>query len=79
MYHEEPILKDGVIVGSIRSGAWGHRIRKSIGMGFVGCPTGVSKEWLAEGHWEVEVATKRYTARVQLEPLYDPKNERIKA
>ncbi len=79
MYHEEPILKDGVIVGSIRSGAWGHRIRKSIGMGFVGCPAGVSKEWLAEGHWEVEVATKRYTARVQLEPLYDPKNERIKA
>ena len=79
MYHEEPILKDGIIVGSIRSGAWGHRLAKSIGMGFVGCATGVTKEWLSQGVWEVEVACKRYTARVQLEPLYDPKNERIKA
>ncbi len=79
MYHEEPILRDGVIVGSIKSGAWGHRIAKSIGMGFVACDAGVTKEWLASGSWEVEVACKRYAAKVQLEPLYDPKNERIKA
>ena len=26
LYHEEPIVRDGVIVGSIRSGAWGHRL-----------------------------------------------------
>ena len=79
MYHEEPIMKDGVIVGSIRSGAWGHRIGKSIGMGYVGCEAGVTKDWLSSGTWEVEVACQRYRARVQLEPLYDPKNERIKA
>ena len=79
MYHEEPILRDGVIVGSIKSGAWGHRLKKSIGMGYVACDAGVTKEWLASGAWEVEVACKRYPAKVQLEPLYDPKNERIKA
>jgi glycine cleavage system aminomethyltransferase T len=27
----------------------------------------------------VEVACKRYAARVQLQPFYDPKNERIKS
>jgi len=79
MYHEEPILRDGVIVGSIKSGAWGHRLKKSIGMGYVACEAGVTKDWLASGTWEVEVACKRYAAKVQLEPLYDPKNERIKA
>jgi 4-methylaminobutanoate oxidase (formaldehyde-forming) len=79
MYHEEPILRDGVIVGSIKSGAWGHRLGKSIGMGYAACDAGVTKEWLASGTWEVEVACKRYAAKVQLEPLYDPKNERIKA
>ena len=35
-------------------------------------------DWLAGGQWEVEVACRRYPARVQLQPFYDPKNERIK-
>jgi glycine cleavage system aminomethyltransferase T/glycine/D-amino acid oxidase-like deaminating enzyme len=79
LYHEEPIVRDGVIVGSIKSGAWGHRVGASLGMGYVSCEAGVTKEWLASGHWEVEVACERYAAKVQLEPWYDPKNERIKA
>ncbi len=37
LYHDEPIVRDGVIVGSIRSGAWGHRLGRSIGMGYVSC------------------------------------------
>jgi 4-methylaminobutanoate oxidase (formaldehyde-forming) len=48
-------------------------------MGYVSFAAGVTKEWLATGTWEVEVACKRYPAKVQLEPFYDPKNERIKA
>jgi len=78
LYHEEPICRDGVIVGSTSSGAWGHRLAKSIGMGYVRCPEGVTPDWLAGGQWEVEVACRRYPARVQLQPFYDPKNERIK-
>ena len=35
MYHEEPIYRDGVIVGSTTSGAWGHRVERSLGMGYV--------------------------------------------
>ncbi|MFO1465105.1 MAG: FAD-dependent oxidoreductase [Steroidobacteraceae bacterium] len=78
LFHEEPILKDGHIVGSIRSGAWGHRLDRSLGMGYVGCEAGVTAEWLASGHWEVEVACERHAARVQLKPWYDPNNERMK-
>lgn len=79
LYHEEPIVRDGLIVGSIKSGAFGHRLGKSLGMGYLNCPDGVTREWLQSGHWEVEVACVRHTARVQLDPWYDPKNERIKA
>lgn len=79
LYHEEPILRDGLIVGSIRSGAWGHRIGRSIGMGYVNCAEGVTADWLASGNWQVEVACERHAARVQLQPWYDPKNERIKS
>ena len=78
LYHEEPILRDGVIVGSIKSGAFGHRLGKSIGMGYVHCTEGVTREWLLSGKWEIEVACERQPARVQLEAWYDPKNERIK-
>ena len=79
LYHEEPIVRDGSIVGSIKSGAWGHRLQKSLGMGYVSCPDGVTRDWLQSGRWEVEVACRRFPARVQLEAWYDPKNERIKA
>jgi 4-methylaminobutanoate oxidase (formaldehyde-forming) len=79
LYHEEPIVRDGVIVGSIRSGAWGHRLGRSIGMGYVSCDDGVVAEWLASGHWEVEVACRRHPCRVQLQPWYDPRNERIRS
>ena len=79
LYHEEPIVRDGVIVGSIRSGAWGHRVGRSIGMGYVSCEAGVTPEWLASGRWEVEVACRPFAARVQLQPWYDPGNQRIRS
>ncbi len=79
LYHEEPIVRNGQIVGSIKSGAWGHRLGRSIGMGYVSEPAGVTKEWLDSGEWEIEVACRRWPARVQLQPWYDPKNERIKS
>jgi 4-methylaminobutanoate oxidase (formaldehyde-forming) len=79
LYHEEPLIRDGVIVGSIRSGAWGHRLQRSLGMGYVECREGVTAEWLASGRWEVEVAGARHPCRVQLQAWYDPRNERIRS
>jgi 4-methylaminobutanoate oxidase (formaldehyde-forming) len=79
LYHEEPIVRDGRIVGSIKSGAWGHRLGRSIGMGYVRCDEGVTKEWLASGRWQIEVACRPWPASVQLQPWYDPRNERIKS
>ena len=79
LYHEEPIIRDNQIVGSIKSGAWGYRLGRSIGMGYVSLDGGVTKEWLSSGKWEVEVACRRWAASVQLQPWYDPKNERIKS
>jgi glycine cleavage system aminomethyltransferase T len=68
-----------VIVGSVRSGAWGHRVERSLGMGYVGCEVGVTSEWLTSGRWEIEVAASRYPAQVQLQPWYDPTNQRIRS
>src|SRR4051794_39353275 len=56
LYHEEPIWRDGRIVGAVTSGAYGHRVGASLGMGYVSHEGGVTPEWLAEGRFEVEVA-----------------------
>jgi heterotetrameric sarcosine oxidase gamma subunit len=78
LYHQEPILRDGVIVGSVTSGAWGHRVGASLGMGYVASEAGVNAGWLASGKWEVEVAWKRHPVEVGLRAWYDPKGERIR-
>ena len=79
MYHEEPIYRNGIIVGSTTSGAWGHRVNLSLGMGYVSNAGGVTKDWIDSGKWEVELAWKRYGAKAQLQSFYDPTGERIKA
>ncbi|MCA0434381.1 MAG: FAD-dependent oxidoreductase [Proteobacteria bacterium] len=79
MYHEEPVYRDGVIVGSTTSGAWGHRVGKSLALAYVKNDGGVNADWLASGNWEVEIAWKKYRAKMQFAAFYDPKGERIKA
>lgn len=79
LYHEEPILQDGNITGSITSGAFGHRVGASLGMGYVEHPNGVDADFLSSGQFEIEVACERYPAVAQMRPYYDPANDRVKA
>jgi glycine cleavage system aminomethyltransferase T/glycine/D-amino acid oxidase-like deaminating enzyme len=79
LYHEEPIWHGGRIAGAITSGMYGHRLEASLGMGYVENPGGVTREWLAGGGFEVEVAWQRVPARLQLEPFYDPAGARVRA
>lgn len=79
LYHEEPIWKDGRIVGSVTSGSYGFRLDGSFGLGYVRHPEGVSADWLASGGFEVEVACERVPATLQLRPFYDPENRRVRS
>jgi 4-methylaminobutanoate oxidase (formaldehyde-forming) len=38
----------------------------------------LSKKYIKAGTWEVDVAGVRYPAEVSIQPMYDPKNARIK-
>lgn len=79
LYHNEPIWRAGEIVGEITSGAYGHTVGASLGMGYVHNAYGVTPEWLSAEPFEIEVAWKRYPAKAQIAPWYDPKSERIRA
>jgi 4-methylaminobutanoate oxidase (formaldehyde-forming) len=75
---DEPIYRDGVLVGRITSGAYGHTLGRSVGMGYVTHPDGVDAAFVAAGRWELELATERFGATARLEPFYDPKSARVR-
>lgn len=68
------IFKDGEYVGMTSAGGYGHRIEKSIALGYV-------KPDLAEPGTELEVNIlgENRRAKVEKMPLYDPDNSRMKA
>jgi 4-methylaminobutanoate oxidase (formaldehyde-forming) len=79
MYHNEPIWRDGVLVGRVTSASYGHTIGRSIGLGYVTRTDGpVTADWLAAGRIEIEVALERLPATASLRPPYDPGNARIR-
>ena len=78
LYHNEPILRDGEIVGYVCSGNYGHTLGGAIGMGYVPCEGETADSVLASS-FEIEVAGTRVAAEASLKPMYDPKSERVKA
>jgi 4-methylaminobutanoate oxidase (formaldehyde-forming) len=75
----ETIYRNDERVGWLTSGGYGHTLRTNIGYGYVRRAEGVSREYLLEGSYELEVATQRVGCRIHLSPLYDPKMERVRA
>jgi len=79
LYHNEPIWRDGELVGRITSGMFGHTVGAALGLGYITNRDGVaSAEWIRAGRYEVEVAMQRVPARISLRPFYDPSGERVR-
>jgi len=74
----ETILRNGEPVGYLTSGGYGYTIGKNIGFGYVRNADGVSDDFLDNGDYELVVAMDRTPAKLALEPLYDPRGERVK-
>ena len=75
----ETIYRNGERVGWLSSGGYGHTVGKSIGLGYVRHPGGVTEDYVLSGTYELDVASERVSAQVTLAPLYDPQNLRVKA
>ncbi len=78
VYHNEPIWRDGRLVGRVTSGAYGHSLGRSLCMGYVRGDSALTPEFLLSGNYEIEIASKRFKAKPSLKPFYDPSSERIK-
>lgn len=77
LYHNEPVLRDGEIVGYLSSGAYGHALGGAMGLGYVPCQ-GEKPDDILASRYEIDVAGTRVKAEASLRPMYDPKSERVK-
>lgn len=80
MYHDEPIYRNGELVGRTSSGMWSYAENAALAMGYLVRDDGgpVDQTWLDGGSFEIEVATVRIPATTSIRSFYDPRNERVR-
>jgi glycine cleavage system aminomethyltransferase T/glycine/D-amino acid oxidase-like deaminating enzyme len=78
VYHDEPIYRDGELVGRISSGMWSYTQDRCLAMGYVAHRGAVTAEWLHAGSFEVQVALDRIPVSTSTRSWYDPRNERVR-
>ncbi len=79
LWGNEPILRDGEVVGYTTSAAYGHSLGASVALGYVADPQGRwSGKW-TEGRYEVELNGRRISATAGLKAAWDPERARLLA
>jgi glycine cleavage system T protein len=78
VYHDEPIFREGEVVGRTSSGMWSYVEGCCLAMGYLNHSEGVTKEWLDSGSFEIEVATERIPATSSIRSFYDPQSRRVR-
>ncbi len=80
MYLNEPIWRNGEMVGEVASGAFGFMVNSSVAQAYIKKPDGsvIDHQWIKEGSYEIEIEGNKFPAKVHLRSPYDPKNERVK-
>ncbi|MEM6987096.1 MAG: aminomethyltransferase family protein, partial [Pseudomonadota bacterium] len=78
LIHNEPMWRDGAIVGHVTSGDWGWRTGSMVGIAALSLANGVSLQWLEAGDFSVQIAGEFYPCDVQFKPFYDPRGERMR-
>ncbi|PYF08131.1 4-methylaminobutanoate oxidase (formaldehyde-forming) [Rhodobacter viridis] len=79
LFHNEPILRDGKIVGQLTSGNYGHALGGAIGLGYVPCRPDETAAELLASQYTIDVAGRIFDAEASLAPLYDPQSTRVRA
>ncbi len=76
----ELVLRDGVAVGQVTSGAWGEALGGCVGLAYIRPPGGdvFTPDIARAGSYQVNVGGRLYPAAVHLRPPFDPAGDRVK-
>jgi dimethylglycine dehydrogenase len=70
---DEPIWHKGKVVGWVTSGGFAHTLNKSMAQGYI------PKELVGDDEFEIEIIGEMKKARINHEPLFDPKGEKMRS
>ena len=80
LLHDEPVYRNGTLVGHTTSGARGFRTGRSLCFAYVRCEPGTPRSILLEdGGYEIGIAGKRFPLRALARPPYDPGSARLRS
>ena len=71
---DEPIWHDGKVVGWVTSGAFGHRVQRSLALGYI--PRALAAQ--SEG-FEIEIIGERCPAKRSARAVYDCDGSRMRS
>jgi len=76
----ELVLRDGVAVGQVTSGAWGEALGACAGLAYIRDPDGgvLTPDVIRTGPYQVNVGGDLHPATVTLRPPFDPSGHRIR-
>lgn len=78
LYHAEIVKRNGVSVGYVRAGSYGHTLGGAVGLFMLEAGEPITEAYLEAGKWEIEIAGKMYPVSVSMKPMFDPDNKKIK-
>jgi len=76
----ELVLRDGIAVGQVTSGAWGEALGGCAALAYVRHPDGdvLTPDLARAGTYQVDVGGHLYPATLHLRPPFDPSGHRVK-
>jgi 4-methylaminobutanoate oxidase (formaldehyde-forming) len=74
----ERIFRNDKCVGYTTSASYGHTVGGAVALSYIRHSEPISVEFIHSGKYTIDVAGRRYAARVSLTAPYDPKNEKIR-
>ena len=78
LHHNEPVLRNGKVVGYVTSGAYGYTSGRAVGLCLVSLPDGETDVGSLEiGEFAVVVEGVTFNADVSLAPFYDPESKNM--
>ncbi|MCU0814876.1 MAG: aminomethyltransferase family protein [Burkholderiaceae bacterium] len=79
LFHAEPVYRDGKPLGYVRAASYGHTLGGAVGLAMIDAAEPIDAAWCEAGRWEVDIAGKRWPARVAVRPMYDAEMKKIRA
>ncbi|HEX7784926.1 MAG TPA: FAD-dependent oxidoreductase, partial [Methylomirabilota bacterium] len=76
---DEPILRDGRVVGTVTSAGFGHTLGRGVAMGYVRDAGHVDQAYIDGAGFALDIAGERVAARAGLVAPYDPHGLRVRS